>query len=336
MLGKNKSPYIAILRQLGGIGDCLSLSCVARGLQERYPSHRLVYVTSNIYLGGSLLDIALHNPFWSEVLVIEPYDMTTRNTKKVWGKYFSNQTPEIENELLWQMSDIPAICLNTACVLYEWPALKTPEGITKPRYQVWCEACGVTPSSYAPIYVVTKAERKIAEQYAKEHWSGKTVIGVGLSACDKKRALGIGKLEDICKTLQTAGLHPVTIDPTCTIPGVDYLVNKRLRDLMPLIEQMQVVVSVDSGPLHMAGTLGVPVVGIFGPTDFKARMGQYLGSATDSRKLIDCAPCWYKFPCNSGRWFPHKPFECLSRIAVNGIVEETLKWVEYKKSIDKS
>lgn len=210
--------------------------------------------------------------------------------------------------------------------------MNSPEGVVTPRYVSWCEACGITnPPNYAPIYKVTKAERKIAKEYAAEHWAGKTVVGVGLSACDKKRALGIGKLTDICTALQAKGLHPVTIDPTCTIPGVDYLINKRLRDLMPLIECMDVVVSVDSGLLHMAGTLGIPVVGIFGPTDQALRMKQYLGSATDSRKLIDCAPCFYKYPCDGRQWFHHAPFECLSRVSVNGIVEETLRWVEYRR-----
>jgi ADP-heptose:LPS heptosyltransferase len=326
-----RKPYILVVRQLGGVGDVLSLSCVARGLREKYPDHRLVYVTSNLYLGGGLLDIANHNPLWSEVIVVEPWDETGKQTKLTWAKYFSPATPEIEEDLLWKMAD-HAFDLNASCVLKEWPEMNSPGGVITPRYVAWCDACGITePSSYAPIYRITDQERKAAKEYTVKHWAGKTVIGVGLSACDKKRALGIGKLTEICTSLAAEGLHPVTIDPTCTIPGVDYLINKRIRDLMPLIEQMRVIVTVDSGTLHMAGALGVPVVGIFGPTDYKMRMNNYLGGATDSRQLVDCAPCFYKFPCDSGKAFHHKPFECLRRIAVTGIVEETLRWVEYRR-----
>ncbi len=322
-------PYILAVRQLGGIGDCLMMSCVYRGLREKYPHHTIKLATAEIYLGGALMDIAERNPFIDEIHPIEPYDCTTQRTKDVWGKYFSAQTPNIEDELIWKMADI-TIDLNTACVDYEWSAMDNG-GIEKPRYVIWCEHAGVIPSSYAPVYRIDNAERASAQAYAAEHWGGQTVIGVGLSACDKKRALGIGKLEAICKALSNEGLYPVTIDPTCTIPGVDYLINKRVREVMPLLEQMAVVVSVDSGILHMSGTVGTPVVGLFGPTDQRMRMGNYIGSATDSRKLLDCAPCWYKYPCDSQQWFRHKPFECLSRIPIGGIVEETLRWVEHSR-----
>ena len=324
-----KKPYILVLRQLGGIGDCLGLSTVARGLRELYPHHKLTYITSNIYLGGALLDIAEHNPYWDEIILEEPYSMTSRHTKEVWGRWFGAGTPEIENELYWQKADLK-FDLNCSCVDREWPELKSPGGIVTPRYVAWSEACGITnPSSYAPIYKITDEERNVAKAYADEHWAGKTVVGLGLSACEKKRAMGIGKLTDICKALTAAGLHPVTIDPTCSIPGYDYLIGKRIRDLMPLIEQMSCTISADSGVLHMAGAVGTPVVGVFGPTDAKMRMGMYLGSAVDCHRLIDCAPCWYNFPCDGRPWFHHQPFECITRIPVSGIIEETLRWVQY-------
>ena len=322
-------PYILVVRQVGGVGDVLMLSCVARGLKETYPNHTLKYVTSGLYLSGALMDIATHNPLWDEIFAIEPYDCVSQHTKDIWHKWFGPQTPNIEDELIWKMAD-KAIDLNTACVDREWPEMDSPTGVVTPRYVSWCAAAGVTPSSYAPIYHITEDERRDAKEYAAEHWAGKTVIAVGLSACDKKRALGIGKLETLCKSLIAEGLHPVTVDPTCTLPGVEYLINKRIRELMPLLEQMSVAISVDSGILHMSGTVGTPVVGIFGPTDYRMRMDNYLGSAIDSRRLVDCAPCWYKYPCDCAKWFPHKPFECISRISVSGIVEETLRWVEYR------
>ena len=90
---------------------------------------------------------------------------------------------------------------------------------------------------------------------------------------------------------------------------------------------MKCVVTVDSGILHMSGVVGTPVIGIFGPTDYQMRTAYYRGSYTDSRKLIDCAPCWYNYPC-LGKDFEHKPFECLNRVSVDCVVEETLRWVK--------
>lgn len=318
-MGKGK-PYILAVRQLGGIGDVLMMSCVYRGLREKYPKHTIKLVAPSIYLGGSLIDVAEHNPFIDEIHIIEPLDCTTQRTKTVWHQWFGN-VPNIEDELIWKMADIK-IDLNTPCVDYEWKV----KPIAKPRYQIWCEAADVTPSSFAPIYRILPDELDAARAYHDGNWKGRKVVGVGLAAADKKRAVSLEKAGAICEGLRAKGLHPVTIDPTCTIVGVDYLINKRVRELMPLISLMDTVISVDSGLLHMAGTVGTPVVGLFGPTDYAMRMTNYLGSAINSRRLVDCAPCWYDYPC-LGSTHGRKPYECLSRIQPEVVVEETLRWV---------
>jgi len=41
----------------------------------------------------------------------------------------------------------------------------------------------------------------------------------------------------------------------------------RLRQLVALLKRARLVVSGDTGPLHLAAALGTPVVGLFGPTD---------------------------------------------------------------------
>jgi len=50
--------------------------------------------------------------------------------------------------------------------------------------------------------------------------------------------------------------------------------NGSLSQLMALLRNAMCVVGGDTGPLHLAATLGTPVVGIFGPTD-PARNGPY-------------------------------------------------------------
>lgn len=47
-----------------------------------------------------------------------------------------------------------------------------------------------------------------------------------------------------------------------------------LPELGGLLKQMDLMVTVDSGPMHMAAALGIPVVAVFGPT-FPERTGPY-------------------------------------------------------------
>lgn len=308
------------------MGDVISLlTPVFRGLREKYPKHKLSLITGNVYLGGALTDIANHTPFIDCIYPIEPYDATPLSTSQVWAKYYQN-TPRIEDELIWKRAE-QVFDLNVSCVQYEWPAMHTPEGITKPRYVIWCEAAGVKPSTYRPIYEVTKAEKAVAEDYfAERNWDADRCVAVATSCCDKRRALGHQKLYNICAGIRDLGYRPVIIDPTFKFPDMDSVNAKPVRELMPILERMRLAVSADSGLLHMAGTLGVPVIGLFGPTDAKMRMGEYTGSAIDPTKLVSCSPCWYTYDCTKNP-NPAEHYKCLNKIGVDVVVQKIEQWL---------
>ena len=66
-----------------------------------------------------------------------------------------------------------------------------------------------------------------------------------------------------------------------------------LRDLATLLSRARVVVSGDTGPMHLAVALGVPVVSVFGPTASE-RNGPYgeRDLAVTAGIALDCQPCW--------------------------------------------
>lgn len=70
-----------------------------------------------------------------------------------------------------------------------------------------------------------------------------------------------------------------------------------LKELVALIAGAKVVVSNDSGPMHIAAALGVPVIALFGPTD-PVKTGPYGWQGNKNlkviRTLISCSPCFRK------------------------------------------
>jgi len=66
-----------------------------------------------------------------------------------------------------------------------------------------------------------------------------------------------------------------------------------LPQLMGLISLAHLFVSNDSGPMHLANALRVPVVGIFGPTD-PAVTGPFEPPAAVVKKDVPCWPCSYR------------------------------------------
>jgi len=85
---------------------------------------------------------------------------------------------------------------------------------------------------------------------------------------------------------------------------IDATGQTRLRQLSALLMRCRLAITNDSGPMHLAAALGVPIVAIFGPTDPR-RVGPYGEGHRVIRAGLDCAPC-YRRRCNT--------LECMRRI----------------------
>ena len=86
-----------------------------------------------------------------------------------------------------------------------------------------------------------------------------------------------------------------------------------LQKLTALLIKSDVVVTNDSGPMHIAAAKGTPVVALFGPTD-PQRTGPYTKKCIIIHKEMECAPCFRKH-CNQNS------FECMESITVEEVFE---------------
>lgn len=86
-----------------------------------------------------------------------------------------------------------------------------------------------------------------------------------------------------------------------------------LRELAFLLERAKVMISTDTGPMHLAAAMGCPVVALFGPTSPK-RTGPFGSRHVVLRGKADCAPC-FKKTCEDGH--------CMKSIGVDEVIEAT-------------
>jgi lipopolysaccharide heptosyltransferase II len=100
-----------------------------------------------------------------------------------------------------------------------------------------------------------------------------------------------------------------------------------LSELRSLIARASLYIGGDSGPLHIAGTTGVPVVGLYGPT-LPIRSQPFRGAPFTSFAAevtnLPCRPCDQRV-CEPG------DFRCLSGISaadVAALAERALGWPE--------
>jgi heptosyltransferase-2 len=63
-----------------------------------------------------------------------------------------------------------------------------------------------------------------------------------------------------------------------------------IRELMAAVRRCRLLVTNDTGPMHIASAVDVPVVAIFGPTDWRTTSPYGMEHAL-VRQPVDCAPC---------------------------------------------
>jgi len=91
-----------------------------------------------------------------------------------------------------------------------------------------------------------------------------------------------------------------------------------LRELAVLYRRVALLVTTDSGPMHLAAAVKTPVVAIFGPTS-PARTGPYGANHTVIQKGLSCSPCYLKH-CETKN--------CMKEISVEEVFEVVKKRID--------
>jgi heptosyltransferase-2 len=88
-----------------------------------------------------------------------------------------------------------------------------------------------------------------------------------------------------------------------------------LGGLVGVLRRLRLLLTNDSGPMHLAAALGTPLVAVFGPTDWTetAPLG---GRSVLVREEVECSPCLLR-ECP----IDHR---CMTRVGVDRVVEAAL------------
>ena len=88
-----------------------------------------------------------------------------------------------------------------------------------------------------------------------------------------------------------------------------------LWEMVEWVRRSRLLITNDTGPMHIAAAVGTPVVALFGPTDPR-RTGPYQqGDHVLQQRDLPCVPCLKS--CCSYR----QPFECLRSLTVDPVVQ---------------
>lgn len=171
-----------------------------------------------------------------------------------------------------------------------------------------------------PELKLARAQRVFAKKFLEEMGlgDGEMVIGFHPGARNEVRQWGQERFLEVARRLKR--LFPVKIlwfrDPGTPEPAGDgefIQVALPLKEFLAVLAECKLVVCNDTGPMHMASGLGVPVVAIFGPG-----MTDWWGPRSAGSRVVAHGGVWCR-PCYDYCLFD-QPY-CLRVVTVDSVYE---------------
>jgi ADP-heptose:LPS heptosyltransferase len=264
-----------ILFRLAALGDVVCTLPMCNEIRKRHPGRLLIYVTTADYKKMVLLSRAadcVYGSFWL-------YGVRNLPAPHRFGLVEKIYTPQATDERLPNtgvqshlVDDFAASC-----------GLAIPDSNRQPRLFPSPDLIKAVQAKYGLAEAVT-AGRPIVGINGGHSWPVKEWDAAKWQALvDKIHA-------DHGAVVLQFGLTSGSEDEYEHIRGVRFLANRLKSDeLVALIAGCHLIVSIDSGPVHLAGAVGTPVIGLFGANNPQYR----LPPASPGIGLVADVPCLY-------------------------------------------
>jgi len=274
---------VVITRILGGIGDCVMVRPAVNAFITQNPQTE-VYIRTSKPLDEIFQDLPV-----AGILLDAP---------NFECEEFDLNSPCLDYEL----SNHPFVVVNNKKLV------KRDKNIVLSRQEVFCNKLGVKfdISNYNVRF--TDKELEFANEYTKG-LNNLLIVHCNSNEPSRNYRYEIALLDYLSKKWDgnILAIRPKKepINSKILVWGGNY----SLRQLWAVMNHAKVFIGVDSGPIHMAGALGIPVYGIFGPIDPAIRL-KYKRAFW---KPITCKhsnniPCWYT-PCKGAYCMNRYPKE---------------------------
>jgi ADP-heptose:LPS heptosyltransferase len=298
---------IVILCRPGALGDIVCTLPLCAELQKRHPRALLVFVTHRDYKKMVLLSRAADEVYgarsWVWPFSLPPGYRLPGVVEAIYNPKTTDELSPQNGAPIHLIDDFAASCNATI-----------PEPERQPRLFPSPELIKETQTAYSLADDLAKGRLTIAincgRSWPVKEWSAAKWQGL----LDKIHA-------DFDAVVLQFGLTKGKVDEYEQLRGVRFLANRLKSDeLVALIAGCHLVISIDSGPVHVAGAVGVPVVGLFGANAPQFRLPP--GSpGTGLFTQLPCIFCHHKTP--RGHWQTGCPndIRCMKELEVQTVFD---------------
>lgn len=306
---------IVLIRQRPAFGDALLLAPLIKAIKDKYLNSCLTVITDSTYMGGALPLIFESIPGVDRVECVSAMEWTTEGNKLI-DPVLNSAGTDVPYTV--RKADIIYDC-NSAFMSFE------REYNGDPPYGIgefWLRHFELYEPGQTclPNMTVSDKQREAVNDWRKSRGITKHMVGIVLRAGDPARDWDYNGLStQIIDWLHTSGYAPVTIDPIKAPTSIyaHACVGNKLDYVAALLEQCHLVITPDTGLLHLSQAVGTRTLALWGIMRPELRMGGYDCTVVPRKSLGYCDPrdsncrCRWKFQ----RW------SCLKRLTLPMILE---------------
>lgn len=338
----NPSPKKILVRMPNWLGDLVMATPVIEALAQKFPEAKITVMCLSHFC-----DIFKHDPHVDEVLPVSKSSGWLRN---------SNSASVVE-DIQKGKFDLGVLTTNSfsSAYLFWRGKVKQRVGFTKDfrrflltdpvpknqpetmhqvlQYQELLKPLGIPNRGLEPKLYVTEEEKLQAKSILANYGVKKDsmIIGInpgaayGSAKCwpperFKKLARELTGNKNLFVAFFGDKGGKKTVNEICEGLGsqvINLAGGTTIRQLIAMISVCDIFLSNDSGPMHVASALQIPLVAIFGSTS-DVKTGPFKKAAV-IHKHVPCSPC-YKRVCPID-------FRCMTRINVEEVYSEIEKFI---------
>lgn len=330
-------PKILLVR-FSSIGDIILMTPLIRALRKRHRDAEITVVTKAAYV--SLL---AHNPRLTEVIGWEPGIPLGALGKQLRARGFSHHL-DLHGSLRSR-----ALRWHIGGKWTRYPTLRTARTVlirTKrdiyrdrrpvaERYFDAARDLDVVPDDGPPECFIPRPAMQAAQDFLGERGLGvsRQLIALGPGAAHFTKRWPKHHWTALAQRLVEAGNDVVIVGGTAEQPVADRIVaavGERcgsaagaldLTGTASILKRARALVVGDTGVLHLATAVAVPVVALWGPTVEQFGFAPYHAKATVLQRNLDCRPC----SAHGGPTCPLTHHRCLQDILPEHVLEALRK-----------
>ncbi len=320
-------PKFLIIR-LSSIGDIVLTSPVVRCLRQQVPDAEVHFLVKSKFLS-----VVQHNPYIDKVQVLAQSwelmieELKTEEYDYIIDLHHNSKTLRIKSALKVKAFSFYKLNIQkyllTALKINLLPTLHIVD-----RYMDTLKSFGVKNDGKGLDYFISEKEKTSKSDIPASHGAGYYALVIGAAHATKKWP--VHKWKAFCEKIghpvillggnedKEAGEQIASVDP---IKVYNACGKFSLNESADLLQKAKLVISHDTGLMHIAAAYKKPIISLWGNTVPAFGMTPYYGNAMIAQQQLEVKGLWCR-PCSKIGYAkcPLGHFKCMERIAVEEVL----------------